>query len=100
MILSFNEYFVGFGCMMAWFTLTRYIEHSKEYSLLSRTFANAFMDIARTILSVIIVFFAFALLGVAVFWNCYRFSNFSYACFTLFGLMLGDEVANTFAEMI
>ena len=96
----YNEYFMGLGCMMTWFGITRYIEYSGQHSIISRTINHSLPDIVRHMIGAVPIFIGFAFLGICAFWNCWRFKEISMACITLFGLMLGDEVGNTYAEMI
>ena len=56
-------------------------------------------DVFRHLLNSIPIYVGFALLGVAVFWQAYRFRSFNIAVYTLFALSSGDEVANTFFEI-
>jgi hypothetical protein len=97
---AYNQFFIGVGCMLCWVCLIRYSEHSSDFSILSRTLNHAIPEILANMLSTIPVFIGFALLGVSIFWNVFRFRFIGAACWTLFGLMLGDEVGNTYAEMI
>jgi hypothetical protein len=39
------------------------------------------------------------MLGLSVFWRSFRFKQPSSAFYTLFSLMLGDEISNTFNEL-
>jgi hypothetical protein len=96
----YNEYFMGLGCCLTWFGISRYIEYSGKHSIISRTVTHSMPDILRNTISSIPIFIGFAFLGITVFWNCWRFQEFNMACICLFGLMLGDEVGNTFAEVI
>lgn len=43
-------------------------------------------------------FMGFAFLGMAVFWQAYRFQDPSIVFFSLYCIMLGDEISNTFYE--
>jgi hypothetical protein len=42
----------------------------------------------------------FGMLGMAVFWPTYRFRSPAVTYFTLFSVMLGDEISNVFNETV
>jgi hypothetical protein len=95
----FAEFFIGFGCMLAWVSLTRYIEHTKDFSFISRTISHAFPDVLRHLINVLPIYIGFAMLGMALFWQSFRFRYPYMALFTLFALSLGDEISNTFEDL-
>lgn len=76
----------------------KYFEHAPEYSFFSRTVAHAGPDVFRNLVNVIPFFIGFAMLGLSIFWQGYRFRDPSIAFFSLFCIMLGDEISNTFNE--
>lgn len=96
--LSSMQIFVGIGCSLSWFSLSKYIEHASEYSYFSRTIFHAGPDIIRNLINVLPFFIGFAMLGMSVFWQGFRFREPSIAFFSLFCVMLGDEISNTFME--
>lgn len=97
--LVYSEMFIGFGAMLIWVSLTRYIEHSKDFSFISRTIAHGFPDVLRHLINVIPIYVGFAMLGMSIFWQSYRFRYPYMAIFTLFALSLGDEISNTFEDV-
>jgi hypothetical protein len=70
---AYNQFFIGMGCLLTWVSLTKYIEYSGSLSILSRTMSHTIPEILANLLNSIPIFMGFAMLGVAVFWNCYRF---------------------------
>lgn len=46
------------------------------------------------------LFIGYAFLGMAIFWESRRFENFSVSCYTLFALMHGDMIWDTYNDMI
>jgi len=64
---------VGIATFFAWVTILRYLEYSKQYSMLQRTFINAMPHVIRTIVNVVAIFLGFAMLGMSLFWRSYRF---------------------------
>lgn len=97
--LFYSEFFIGFGCMLCWVSLTRYLEHTKEFSFLSRTISYAFPDVMRHLINVLPYYIGFGLLGVSIFWMSYRFRYPNVAIFNLFALSVGDEISNTFNDI-
>ncbi len=45
-------------------------------------------------------FIGFVMLGMAIFWSSFRFRTSYVAFFSLYCVMLGDEISNTFMEVI
>lgn len=54
--------------MLVWVSLTRYIEHNKEFSFISRTISHAMPDVIRHLVNVVPIYIGFAMFGMAVFW--------------------------------
>ena len=54
----------------------------------------------RHAINMIPFFIGFGMLGMAVFWPSYRFRTPYVAYFSLFSVMLGDEISNTFMEAV
>lgn len=92
--------FVGIGCFLCWVSITKYIEHSPHLSFFSRTIQHAGPNIVRHAINMLPFFVGFAMLGLAVFWPTFRFREPSIALFSLFCIMLGDEISNTFSEVM
>lgn len=92
--------FVGLGTFFCWITLMKYFEHSPEYSFFTRTVSHAGPDVIRNLVNVLPFFVGFAMLGMSIFWQGYRFRDPSIAFFSLFCIMLGDEISNTFNEIM
>ena len=90
------ELFVGIGCFLCWVSVTKYIEHYPKLSFFSRTIYNAGPNIIRHSINMLPFFIGFGMLGLAVFWPTFRFRDPSIAFFSLFCIMLGDEISNTF----
>ena len=85
--------------MLLWISLTRYIEHAKDFSFISRTLSYSLPDVFRHLINSIPIYLGFAMLGMSVFWQSYRFRYPHMAIFTLFAMSLGDEISNTFEDV-
>ena len=94
------ELFIGIGAFLCWVSITKYIEHSPHLSFFSRTIQHAGPNIIRHGANMLPFFIGFGMLGLAVFWPTFRFRDPSIAFFSLFCIMLGDEISNTFAELM
>jgi hypothetical protein len=94
-----SELPIGIGCMFAWIGLIKYMESTKEYSILGRTISLSLPHVARTMLSSLPLLCGYAFLGVAIFWRSNRFSSASGSLFTLYALMNGDMVYDSFNDI-
>lgn len=64
------------------------------------TFIKASPFVGRALISMIPLFIGYAFLGMAIFWESRRFASFSVSCYTLFGLMHGDMIWDTYNDML
>lgn len=90
---------LGLGCMLAWLVTLRYLGKAETYNDMLAAFGKAAPAIGRAIVSSIPLFIAYAFLGMSIFWESRRFSDFSKSCFTLFALMHGDMMWDTYSDM-
>lgn len=98
--LSSLQLFVGLGTFFCWVSVTKYIEHSPSISFFSRTIQHAGPNIVRHAINMLPFWIGFAMLGLSVFWASFRFRDPSIAFFSLFCIMNGDEISNTFQEVM
>mmetsp|Transcript_21662 Transcript_21662/g.33340 ORF Transcript_21662/g.33340 Transcript_21662/m.33340 type:complete len:288 (+) Transcript_21662:810-1673(+) len=91
---------LGIGCMLAWWTMLRYIMKTTSLKAMLSSFKKAAPYVIRALISMIPLFIGFAFLGMAVFWESRRFKDFSVSCYTLFALMHGDMIYDTYNDMI
>ena len=84
---------------MAWIGLVRYMETSKEYSILGRTLSLAMPNVMKTLISTLPVLLGYTFLGVSLFWSSNRFSTATGCLTTLYALMFGDMVYDTFYDL-
>jgi hypothetical protein len=76
--LATIEIFLGFGCFCTWCSFTRYFENTKDFNLISRTFAVAIPVLLRTLLGIAPTFMGFTFLGMCLFWPFQeKFGSFS-----------------------
>ena len=91
---------LGIGCMFAWFIILRYILKTQSYRAMLASFNKALPFVFRAIVSMIPLFIGYAFLGMALFWESRRFANLSQSAYTLFALMHGDMIWDTYNDMI
>ena len=93
------EVLVGVGCMAAWIGLIRYMETSKHYSILAKTLNEWMPTILKTLISALPILMGYTFLGLALFWKSNRFSSATGCLTTLYSLMFGDMVYDTFHDL-
>ena len=91
---------LGIGCMLAWWTMLRYLLKTQAYKSMLASFKKSAPYIARALISMIPLFIGYAFLGMAIFWESRRFKDFSVSCYTLFALMHGDMIFDTYNDMM
>lgn len=64
------------------------------------SFNKAAPFVGRALVSMIPLFIGYAFLGMAIFWESRRFATISVSCYTLFSLMHGDMIWDTYNDMI
>ncbi len=85
--------------MAAWLGLIRYMETSKNYSILAKTLSFAMPNVLKTLISALPVLMGYTFLGLALFWQSNRFSSAPGCLTTLYSLMFGDMVYDTFHDL-
>ena len=85
--------------MGAWIGLIRYMETSKNYSTLARTLNLGMPNVMKTLISALPILMGYTFLGLALFWKSNRFSSATGCLTTLYSLMFGDMVYDTFHDL-
>lgn len=85
--------------MLSWIGLIKYMETSKDYSILGRTLTLCIPHVIRTGISAVPILMGYCFLGVCLFWRSNRFSTASGALATLWALMFGDMVYDSFYDI-
>ena len=92
-----TEHFIGFGCMLSWFYITKYFANTKDYTVLSRTFSLAIPLVLKVMLGTIPVLIGLTLAGKCFFWPMRGyFDSVPNSLFTLFCAINGDSVGDIF----
>ncbi|KAG9394861.1 Polycystin cation channel [Carpediemonas membranifera] len=88
---------MGLGALFAFCNVLRYFEFDKNYYMLVMTLRRGAPILMQFIVSIMPIYFGFALCGVALFSQySVKFSNFSQACVTLFAVLHGDVILETY----
>lgn len=85
--------------MLAWINLTRYIEYNRESAIFINTLGRSLPYVGRFLLGVFPIFLGYVFLGLSMFWNSKRFTSTSGAMVTLFAVLNGDMVYDTFHDL-
>lgn len=98
-IMTSTEILVGFGCMLSYINIGRYLEYNKDYSTVFSTIQRALPNVLRYLLGVMPIFFGFIFFGICLFWRSERFSSTSSTMISLFSLLNGDSVFDIFMDL-
>lgn len=91
---------LGMGCMLAWMIMLKYFMKLQSYKTILSSLKNATSFLFYALVSITPVFIGYAFLGMAIFWQSRRFSDFSVSCYTLVALMHADMMWATFQDMV
>jgi len=99
-ILDIESILVGLGCLFAYFNIARYLEfHSTNFSIFYEVVSKAFPIVLRYLGGVFPIFLGFLFFGICVFWKSERFATPSRSMYSLFSIILGDNVYDTFQDL-
>lgn len=94
-----SEALIGFGCMLAYINIGRYLDYNKDYSTIYATISRALPNVLRYLLGVLPIFFGFIFFGLCLFWRSERFVSTSSTMMTLFAVLNGDSVFDVFNDV-
>jgi hypothetical protein len=98
-ITTMTEVLIGFGCMLAFINIGRYIEYAQNYSTIYITISAALPNVFRYLIGVFPIFLGFIFFGLCLFWRSERFTSTSNVMLILFSLAQGDSVFDTFKDL-
>ena len=97
----FHSLMIAFGCSLLWVSLVRYLEHNPHYYSLVLTLRKGIPRVMRFLLGVLPVFMAFTMFSVVYFAaTAPRFGDVATAAVTLFAVLNGDVVRETFMTLM
>ena len=90
---------IGVGGMLTWITLAKYYENIGGYNIVLSTFHNCSSIVTMALLGILPLFIGFGLLGMSIFWRSKRFTSLGVSMFSLFSLMNGDIVNDSYLDL-
>ena len=97
----FHSLMAPLGCALLWIRLVRYLDHNVHYYSLVLTLRRGIPRVSRFLLGVLPVFMAFVMFAVVYFAShAPRFGDVPTAAVTLFAVLNGDVVRDTFMDLI
>ena len=72
-IFRHKEVFIGFGVMLAWITILKYLEYSNNLNLMTSTLSKSWSNLFMFLLGVMPFFLGFVFLGQTIFWKYNKF---------------------------
>ncbi len=89
----------GISAMMAWICVIRYLRYFHMYYALIRTLSRAVPRCARFVTGVFPILIGYALLGNCLFYQSAMFTTIGGSIATLFSLLNGDIIRDTFTDV-
>ncbi|XP_052819336.1 mucolipin-3-like [Mya arenaria] len=95
--LAFN---IGMGCLLGWISILRFLKINVKFSLLFHTLYDSFGDVIAFIACAAVLFFGFFVCAfVSLGAYHVKFASQESSAESLFSLINGDDVYNTFASL-
>ena len=86
------DIFVGFGVMLSYICLGKYLDYNTKYASIYQTLSRAVPNVIPFFIGIMPIFIGFTFLGLCLFWRSERFTNVTDVMKTLFALVNGDSV--------
>lgn len=91
---------LGVGIFLMYLSLLRYLGHNRNYYALVLTLRRSVPRVGRFLVGVTPVFMAYALFATVVFSDLPRFGDLQQSVVTLFAVLNGDVIRETFMALI
>lgn len=72
-IFEHKEFLIGFGVMLAWITMLKYLQYNNNLNLMTATLSKSWGNLLMFLLGVMPFFLGFVFLGQAIFWKYSKF---------------------------
>ena len=72
-IFEHKEVLIGFGVMLAWITILRYLEYTSNLNIMTATLSKSWNNLIMFLLGVMPFFLGFVFLGQTIFWKYSKF---------------------------
>jgi hypothetical protein len=89
----------GIGCMITWVNITRYFKYSPTYFVIYKTLERSLPLVIKYMVGILPIYIGCALLGASLFWKSGRFENFGRSLYTLFAIINGDMIFDTYHDL-
>jgi len=91
----------GMGCALIWINSIAFLAHKPSYYTIILTLTRAVPRVGRFLLGVVPILLGYALFGMLYFGDhSERFGSFGMSMITLFAVLNGDVIRETFMELI
>lgn len=97
---KYERVFLGLSAFFLWFTVLQYVEYYPRYYVVIQMLKTTTPQISQFLFGVLPLFFGYSFLGMVIFSESIdRFSNLQYTMRTLFALVNGDIIYDTFLSV-
>lgn len=90
---------IGSGCFFACLSTGKYLQFQPVYSTIYEALRLSFPVVTRYLIGVFPIYLGFLFLGVCLFWRSERFESTYRSSYTLFSLLNGDAVFDSFTDL-
>ena len=90
---------IGFGVMLCYITLGKYLDYNTKYALLYQTLKHSIQNIIPFLIGILPIFIGFTFLGLCLFWNSERFTNVTDVMKALYAIVNGDSIYDIIVDI-
>lgn len=72
-IFEHKEFLIGFGVMLAWITMLKYLQYSNNLNIMTSTLSKSYGNLFMFLMGVMPFFLGFVFLGQTIFWKYSKF---------------------------
>lgn len=72
-IFEHKEFLIGFGVMLSWITMLKYLQYNNNLNLMTATLSKSWGNLFMFLLGVMPFFLGFVFLGQTIFWKYSKF---------------------------
>ena len=90
---------IGFGVMLCYITLGKYLDYNTKYALLYQTLKYSIQNIIPFFIGILPIFIGFTFLGLCLFWNSERFTNVTDVMKALYAIVNGDSIYDIIVDI-
>jgi len=99
-VLGYSEVFLGFGAFCTWSSITKYLNNTKNFSIIMRTFHEAIPLIMKVWVGILPFYIGVTFLTITVMYEFQEsFGGATQGFFTIFALQGGDALYDTYTAM-